>query len=316
MFVREHDAREGRGVYAQPFRKSTAEAFCLCNTAVHSAAAHFHSPFIASFSSDAAIHAIGEAIFTHPLPPFRPRFARTPPPLKRGRKRACEEEKSEARETKKGCRGTTESVLPFRAVRMALRSASLCVRSVRGRVPPAKRRGEVTELFTTGRNQNANRVAALSTARRLANPSSPCHRSPAFASFPPTGPALQARACARAQGSGSPVPAFAGANSGPRKRKTLRSVAREGPQRSDVRSRLSERVPMSRAQPRRRPKAVRQAQDALVTAMHRSTLVFVNGVVRERAGCMGGDERSQRRQGWKFRNAFAWPFRRRLAICR
>jgi hypothetical protein len=80
---------------------------------------------------------------------------------------------------------------------------------------------EVSEIFTTSVGlaaRAANRIenkfhSRRSEWRRYREPpwGSLCHRYPAHASFPPTGPALLGtRLPARAPGSGSPVPACAG----------------------------------------------------------------------------------------------------------
>ena len=80
---------------------------------------------------------------------------------------------------------------------------------------------EVSEIFTTSVGlaaRAANRIenkfhSRRSKRRRYREPlkGSLCHRYPAYASFPPTGPALLGtRLPARAPGSGSPVPACAG----------------------------------------------------------------------------------------------------------
>ena len=80
---------------------------------------------------------------------------------------------------------------------------------------------EVSEIFTTSVGlaaPAANRIenkfhSRRSKRRRYREPlkGSLCHRYPACASFPPTGPALlDTRLPARAPGSGSPVPACAG----------------------------------------------------------------------------------------------------------
>jgi hypothetical protein len=108
--------------------------------------------------------------------------------------------------------------------------------------------------FSRARRQTGlktNFFAALQTAPLPRTPwGSLCHRYPAYASFPPTGPALLGtRLPARAPGSGSPVPACAGMFRMSLLRTTKNppeQLAREGPNRADCRSRLGEIAPMSR----------------------------------------------------------------------
>ena len=106
---------------------------------------------------------------------------------------------------------------------------------------------------------------------------SPCHRCPACASFPPTGPALRAtRLPARAQGSGSPVPACAGLfrlSRASDNKKPSGAAGSGGLHQANCRYRLREIVPMSRACAVDWQQAIRRSQKSFVSVLHHAAHV-------------------------------------------
>jgi len=132
-------------------------------------------------------------------------------------------------------------------------------------------------------------LSRRSMARRLANPQgSPCHRCPAFASFPPSRPRAFGRALSREPRDPGlpfrPKPEEFNDERPRRHKKTLRSSAREGPSERIFDLISDEIAPMSRAGARERPMAVQIFDCQVASGPHGATRIRRRGPSPNEAG--------------------------------
>jgi hypothetical protein len=128
-------------------------------------------------------------------------------------------------------------------------------------------------------------LSRRSMTRRLANPrGSPCHRCPAFASFPPSRPRASGRAPRDPGLPFRPKPEEFNDERPGRHKKTLRSSAREGPFVRIFDLVSDEIAPMSRAGARERRMAVQIFDCQVASGPHGATRIRRRGPSPNEAG--------------------------------